>query len=107
VTASNETTAVVQKDIQEYCPDHRDFRLIALYRWAPGEVVHVCVFRGTKVDSAFITKERRDLTEASLYPQDRARLRTGLLVTRDPQDPVDSDLDEKVDTYLQGIAEGR
>lgn len=107
VSRAGSSSAVAQKDVDEYCPDHLDFRLIALYRGAPGVEVHVCVFRGKKIDSAFIAKERRDLTEDVLYPQDRQRLRVGLLVTYDDEDPADVDLDEKVDSYLQGIAEGR
>ena len=107
VTESGDSSATVRKDVDGFCPEHEDFRLIALYRGSPAEKSHVCVFRGRRVDPDFIAKERRDLTEDALYPQDRERLRVGILITREDGDPPDLDLDEKAAAFLQGIGEGR
>jgi hypothetical protein len=107
VVESTEDRVRVERETSGYCPVHEDFRLIALFRGSPAERLHVCVFRGQKIDPAFITRERRDLTEDVLYPQERERLRAGILITREDGDPLDLDLDEKADAYLQGIGEGR
>jgi len=107
VVESGESSATVQQDIDGFCPEHEDFRLIALYRGSPTDKPHVCVFRGKRIDPDFIAKERRDLTEDILYPQDRDRLRTGILIAREDGDPPDVDLDEKAAAFLQGIGEGR
>jgi len=107
VVESTDSHVKVERETAGYCPVHEDFRLIALFRGSPMEKPHVCVFRGQKPDPAFITRERRDLTEDVLYPQEKERLRAGILITREADDPIDIDLDEKADAHLQGIGEGR
>jgi hypothetical protein len=98
----------IEKETDGFCPDHQDYRFIALYRGSPGEPLHVCVFRGKKADPIFLVRERRDLDEEALapYPKERERLKAGVLVP-EPGDPEPGDVDEKVNTYLQGIAEKR
>ncbi len=107
LSESTSSQAILQRDIDGFCPEHENYRLIALYKATPGDVSHVFVFRGRKIDPAFIVKERKDLTEERLYPQERARLKQGLVVSLDPNDPEDLDLDQKITLYLQGIVEGR
>lgn len=97
----------VLREIDDYCSSHRDYRFIALYRDSPGTPAHVCVFRGRKADPAFLIKERRDLTESLLYPRERESLWAGVEVSLVPEDSLSTDLDGKVDSYLQGVAEGR
>ncbi len=107
VAESKESSATVQKEVDGFCSLHENFRYIALYRGSPAEKLHVCVFRGNKASPNFLVKERRDLTEDALYPQDRERLRIGIQVTLVDTDPPDMDLDEKTDAYLQGVGMGR
>ena len=106
VTWSEDSNVEVQRDLDDFCPEHRDYRFVVLYRDSPAESLRVCVFRGKKIDPAFLVREITDLTEDRLYPRERAELRAGVLVP-DPQDTAPGDVDEKVAAYLQGIAEGR
>ena len=109
VGARNESGLELERDVAGFCPEHRDYRYVVLYRATPLEPLHVCVFRGKKADPAFLVKERRDLDEAALapYPKEREALRSGIIVGPGPEDSEECDVDEKVDTYLQGIAETR
>lgn len=104
VKESRDTSAIVQRDVDGFCPEHEDYRFIALYRGSPAEKLHVCVFRGRKADPVFMVKECRDLTEDALYPQDRERLKAGVPVFPEAEDPPGVDLDEKAGLYLSGIA---
>ncbi|MGE5578502.1 MAG: hypothetical protein ACM3WU_00540 [Bacillota bacterium] len=107
VVESADSHVRVERETGGYCPVHEDFRFVALFKGSPTEKPHVCVFRGQKADPAFITRERRDLTEDVLYPQEKKSLQAGILITREASDPPDLDLDEKADALLQGIGEGR
>ena len=99
----------LQKDVSGFCPEHRDYRFVVLYKATPLEPLHVCVFRGKRADPTLLVKERRDLDETALasYPREREALRSGIVVGPGPEDSENCDVDEKVDTYLQGIAEAR
>lgn len=102
---SAEGDVEARKDTDGYCPEHRDYRFIALYSLVPTEPPVVCVFRGKKADPKYLIRQVRDLTEAGLPLRDRDQLRLGMPVGPGFTDPFPdgTDVDQVVATFLEGL----
>ncbi len=90
----DESGAKFRKKIDDYCPEHANYRLITLSKG------FVAVFRGKRLDPAFLIKEYRGLPESALHERDRELLRAGVILEGEPDE-----IDSIVARYLEGIEE--
>ncbi|MGI6620578.1 MAG: hypothetical protein ACOX35_03880 [Bacillota bacterium] len=96
VMEERDGTIELVRVIDDWCPNHKHYRLIKLHRG------HVVVFRGQDPDDRFILRGYRELEEYLIeHPQTLEQLKQGVLLFDEDPDH----LDLLVRSYLEGITD--